>query len=979
MADDRRLGRCLAIWVVGVFWVLSVAEATPVMGAVGREVPSVPNSLTVDGLATPIGLSTTDIQFAWHIADPQRGAVQSAYRIVVTRVGLAGPQAGAESVDWDSGRVASAQQAFVPYGGVPLAPDSVYRWTVQTWAASGDPSPLAKPATFETALADDDWQAAWIRRTPADAADAQDEYTYARKESVLGPSPVVRARAYVSGDQQYELYVNGIRAGKGEAYSYPDSQYYETLDVTRLLRAGADNAVGLLYNWQGATKGHPAGAPGVIAEISVLHTDGSTELIATDGSWRVLRGAWLPATQRDQEGDQVDYMENINGPAEPVGWEQPGFNDANWAPATLVGRPPVAPWTHLVSVRTRIVEEPVAAVSVSRLASGAVVADFGKVYAAVPTVTFHHGAAGRVITMRTGYLLDEPRTGSPVQGERGQVSTLHGTQHTDMSYSYVQRGGEQTFHPYDYLGFRYLQIDNPGEALSARDVVALTRHTAVPDQHAATFSSSDPTVNAVFELGRHSALFTAQEQFVDTPTREKGPWLWDGFNESQTAMDAFGEQNLTSKSLVEFAQSQARYWPQGAVNKIYPTGLGGLDIAEFTEIYPEWVWQYWLHTGDQSLLAAVYSVLSNLSDYVYRSVDSSTGLVANLPATDNASPLPTDTRQNVLAVNVFRRTGDVAAALGRPADETARQRQRQSALTAAITARLTRPDGVYVDGLQANGLQVAQASQDANTAAIAYGVVPPAREATVGAYVASLGMESAPRTAGELLEALALAGRDEDVVRRITDTKNDGWANILVRGGTFTWEVWNPSDANGDSMSHGWGSNVLVEIEQVLLGVRPTGPGYSSVDVTPSRSGLAWATGRVPTPRGDVAVDWHRPSVTDGTFALGLTVPPNVAASVRVPAAGPRRVTESGRPLSEATGVRFVTMDGSDAVLQVGAGVYQFRSTPVPAAAVAPATSTSAGGIWGTTAIVLAILVALAVGVALLVRHRRSLAPDGAP
>ena len=177
--------------------------------------------------------------------------------------------------------------------------------------------------------------------------------------------------------------------------------------------------------------------------------------------------------------------------------------------------------------------------------------------------------------MRAGYLLDEPVAGQPFTGVPGQVSTAHGTQHTDMSYSYVQRGGEEEFHPFDYLGFRYFQIDDPGEDLAPADVIALdAAHHGTSRCPAATFSSTSPSSTPIFALGAHSALFTAQEQFLDTPTREKGPWLFDGFNESRTAMAVFGEQNLTRKSLLEFAQSQARYWPNGAVNKIYPTGLG---------------------------------------------------------------------------------------------------------------------------------------------------------------------------------------------------------------------------------------------------------------------------------------------------------------------------------------------------------------------------------------------------------------------
>ena len=43
------------------------------------------------------------------------------------------------------------------------------------------------------------------------------------------------------------------------------------------------------------------------------------------------------------------------------------------------------------------------------------------------------------------------------------------------------------------------------------------------------------------------------------------------------------------------------------------------------------------------------------------------------------------------------------------------------------------------------------------------------------------------------------------------------WYTILARGGTFTWEVWEPSDADGDSMSHGFSANVLVAIQQSFL------------------------------------------------------------------------------------------------------------------------------------------------------------------
>jgi hypothetical protein len=113
----------------------------------------------------------------------------------------------------------------------------------------------------------------------------------------------------------------------------------------------------------------------------------------------------------------------------------------------------------------------------------------------------------------------------------------------------------------------------------------------------------------------------------------------------------------------------------------------------------------------------------------------------------------------------------------------------------------------------------------------------------------------------------------------------------LARGATFTWEVWNPSDTDvpvpplasffgGDSMSHGWGSNVVVAIQQILLGVVPTAPGYATFVIAPPRVALTRAAGTVPTPHGTISVAWTR----RGTgFSVDVVVPAGTTASVHLP------------------------------------------------------------------------------------------------
>ena len=203
--------------------------------AVEVVVPDAPDHLLVDGLERPLGIDDTPA-FAWRVEDGRRGAVQRSYRVLVGRAPMSAP--GDPGVVWDSGEVASPRQAFVAYAGPALSADAVYWWTVATSDEHGRFGPFAAPQRFETGLHDGDWRAQWIRRATADAVDAADDYTYARREFTLAASPIVRARAYVSADHQYQLWINGARAAAGEAFSYPDSQYYEASDVTALLEAG---------------------------------------------------------------------------------------------------------------------------------------------------------------------------------------------------------------------------------------------------------------------------------------------------------------------------------------------------------------------------------------------------------------------------------------------------------------------------------------------------------------------------------------------------------------------------------------------------------------------------------------------------------------------------------------------------------------------------------------------------------------------
>ena len=187
-------------------------------------------------------------------------------------------------------------------------------------------------------------------------------------------------------------------------------------------------------------------------------------------------------------------------------------------------------------------------------------------------------------------------------------------------------------------------------------------------------------------------------------------------------------------------------------------------------------------------------------------------------------------------------------------------------------------------------------------------------------------MQTPPQNAGEVLATLAAAGLYADMVQRLVDASSDGWANILARGATFTWEVWDPSDIVGDSMSHGWGSTMVPEIQRSLLGVRPTAPGFATFAVVPPPSGLDWALGTVPTPRGTISVAWRRPTPADPRVSVDMDVPVNSTATLILPARSRAGLSESGAPVDRVRGVRVLQVERGTARLELGAGTYRLRS-----------------------------------------------------
>ena len=103
--------------------------------------------------------------------------------------------------------------------------------------------------------------------------------------------------------------------------------------------------------------------------------------------------------------------------------------------------------------------------------------------------------------------------------------------------------------------------------------------------------------------------------------------------------------------------------------------------------------------------------------------------------------------------------------------------------------------------------------------------------------------------------------------------------------------------------------------------------GFSRLVLRPHPGGqLSWASGRYQSVRGPIVTRWQRSA---DRFTFSVELPPNVAASVRIPSddASNVRDADGGPPtgLAEFPGASGI----SEAVFEVGSGTHEFSGPPM--------------------------------------------------
>ena len=207
-------------------------------------------------------------------------------------------------------------------------------------------------------------------------------------------------------------------------------------------------------------------------------------------------------------------------------------------------------------------------------------------------------------------------------------------------------------------------------------------------------------------------------------------------------------------------------------------------------------------------------------------------------------------------------------------------------------------------------------------------------------------MPTSPLFYGYVADALMLAGPRPGATERLSEryaymmdssdqpTIWEGWDNFTAGNGIVrdeqmaTWATeQRVRPAGVRSLVHSGGVLTGTVLLARVLGVMPTGPGFSTCQIQPRPGGLEWARGVHPAPQGDIEVAWRR---RDGSFELQVTVPEGVAAEVVLPrtdAAQTELVIDgSASPLDRPPpGIDIEADTVTIAAATVGAGAHEYQ------------------------------------------------------
>lgn len=907
------------------------------------------NTITIRNLScehqlNPLGIDHVQPRLSWIHEAKQRGARQTAYRILVASDTTTLNKNIGDV--WDSEKVISEKSVLVPYQGKPLSARQSCVWKVMVWDQDDKSSPWSAHAIFEIGLPTAaDWaNAQWIRladdprNSPLAQRPVQTKKMNTPKEIRSFPAPLIRknitvrpnvtrARAYICSLGLHEMYWNGQRIGNDvlqpAVTTYDERGFYCTYDVTSVIVSGP-NAVGLALGngFYGQNMGFPGarlewGKPTVLARITTDYADGSSDTVVSDASWRASTGPVVL--------DNIYAGESYDARLEMVNWAQPHGDDHAWKPVEIILPPTKRVEAQMLDPCRRI--EEIHPVAIRRTADGRWIADVGRNIAGWVRLTVTQ-PAGTQITMRFAEILAQDIDHLD-PASTGVFAT--GVVQTDI---YVCRGGgSESWEPrFTYHGFRYVEINGCD---TQPDITGIVVNTALPSH--GSFTCSDPLLNRIYQTSLKTIEGNIHGTTEDCPHRERCAWLGDAHAQAATTFLNYQAAPLFSKFMDDVETTLGREG-KSKDRKGPPVGMP-CNIAVGRRLCGEartdWgaavvllPWNIYTYSGDDAAIRDHYPLMVSWVDHV---TEKSKNNIVSFGYGDWCPPggnehmeCPVPLSTTIFHCAELKLVADAARLLGKPSD-AARFDADAQRFRAALNAKFF------------NEKTSSYGSQTANVLALRFGVEPDGQRQALGD---ALAREVTVRHQGHpfvgihggvgLYTFLGDAGHADVAMKAMTISGFPGF-KFQFDAGMTTWpERYDNALAQGTdrSLNHPMQSGFAAWFHEGVGGIRVTEPGFRRFDVHPQLMRFI-ASARVThqSPYGEILSAFERHGATT---EWSVSIPVGCESTIWIPTDNVDQVREGDSGIAHIAGITVLRRETNAVVCRLRSGSYRFTTPLAP-------------------------------------------------
>lgn len=848
--------------------------------------------------ANPIGIDYAP-QLSWRLTGSDYGILQTHYRVLVASSEEILSQDKGDI--WDSGKVSSKESSSISTSHLTLESRQRYFWKVKVWQYENE-SEWSDSSWWEMGLTrQTDWQGGWIGYAPGMSGRVL--YFKGLYWSETGKT-IARARAYVAGIGFHTFYVNGEKVSDAvlapAQSTYSKRIYYETYDLDKLIRPGANSfVIPVAPGWFGAQR--------LRIQVEITYTDGTFILLNTDNFRHVTTGPIVQASVFDGETyDAREARESIWRPDTPV-----GLIDKEWAWAHNTDDPTGE--LHSERVEPIRVVETVKPAMVARPLDGIYVFDAGRNLAGWVSLRVN---CERGVTIRLLF--------SETLREDGTVNqdNLRNAKACD---SYTCSGsGEERWEPsFTYHGFRYFQVEGLPYEPSAEDFEVKVIRTDV--HTTGGFSCSDELATSIHMMAVNTEASNLHSVPTDCPQRdERMGWLNDLTVSHEIAMFNFDMARFFPKFAQDITDTQD---DKGRITCVAPFRFGMRPADPVCASYLLLPAMAYVLYGNRQAIEDQFEGMKAWTDYLRsRTVD---GLVDYSYYGDWCPPreflanpgtgVSRDTPGLMISTGYLyyceKLIADMANVLGRT-DMAEEYREYASQTRLAFNrAYWNEEKGGYASNNQAsNAFAVYLGLADDRQAALAMENI-----------VTDIRKRGWHLTTGNLctkyiLDVLADGGYVDDAWELVTQTTYPSWGYMLSKGATTVWERW--EYLTGDAMNshnHPMLATVDAWFYRHILGINPSfdNPGFCRFSLKPCiPKSLEWADGSLDTVKGTIRSSWKKKG---HNLIWSVDIPAGTIADLSIPSANGRFVLCNGKRVKTA---------GSNgrAFLSLESGHYEIKS-----------------------------------------------------